>query len=163
MWFSKKKSGTDVKKPKIIVIGCGEHARMVIDNIEEQNKYEVFGLTTASKEELDRKICGYPVICKDEGIKDLLAQHKDIKGYILGVGMGNSGGMKVRMKIYTWLDKIIEAVNIIHPMAIISKQAKIGKGNLIEAFTKVANGAVVGLANGHAYNRARGNMYIFKP
>ena len=127
------------KKQKIIVAGCGEHARMTIDNIEEQGQYEIFGLTTNSDAELKKSIYGYPVLCKDEEIKALLKKNPDITGYILGVG-----NMKARFAVYTWLDKILEAVNIIHPMAIISKHATLGKGNLIEAFTKVANGAKIG-------------------
>ena len=35
-----------MNKDKIIVVGCGEQARVTIDNIEEQNKYDIFGLTT---------------------------------------------------------------------------------------------------------------------
>lgn len=126
-------------KQKIIVIGCGEHARMTIDNIKEQGMYEIFGLTTNTDAELGKRIYGYPVLCKDDGIKALLKKNPDIKGYILGVG-----NMKARLALYTWLDKILEAVNVIHPMAIVSEHAAIGKGNLIEAFTKVANGAKLG-------------------
>lgn len=127
------------KKKKILVVGCGEHARMVIDNIEEQGVYQIAGLTTHTDSELNRKIYGYPVLCKDEDITKLLAKKKDIKGYILGVG-----NMKTRAKIYAWLDQILEPVNVIHPKAIVSKHACIGKGNVIEAFTKVANGASIG-------------------
>ncbi len=127
------------RRKKIIVIGCGEHARMTIDNIKEQKMFDIFGLTTNSDSELGKRIDGYPVLCKDGDIKTLLKKNPVIKGYILGVG-----NMKSRFAIYTWLDKILEAVNVVHPMAIISKHAKIGQGNLIEAFTKIANGAKLG-------------------
>jgi len=128
-----------VQKEKIIVIGCGEHAKLVLDNLEDQNKYEVFGLTTIIDEELNQRIYGYPVVCKDSDIQSLLSNNSDIKGYILGVGK-----TKVRHKLYTWLDEYLEAVNIIHPSSIISKHAQIGKGNLIEIYTRVANGAIIG-------------------
>ncbi len=129
----------EMVKQKILVIGCGEHARMTMDNIEEQNRYEIFGLTTHLDEELNKRIYGYKVVCKDEQIKQLLAENPDIQGYVLGVG-----NMKARSKLYPWLDSFLEAVNIIHPAAIVSKHATIGKGNLIEAFTKIANSAKMG-------------------
>jgi len=128
-----------MSKTKIIVIGCGEHARMTIDNIEEQDKYEIFGCTTIKEEELNTQVYGYRVLCKDQDIEELLGSNPDIKGYVLGVG-----SMKVRHELSLWLDQICDAVNIIHPSSIISQHSKIGKGNLIEAFTKVANGATLG-------------------
>ena len=36
-------------KKKIIVIGCGEHSRVVIENLEQQNKYTIFGLVSEKK------------------------------------------------------------------------------------------------------------------
>ena len=126
-------------KKKIIVIGAGEHARMTIDNIEEQGVFQVFGLTTNIDDEIRKKVYGYQVVCSDKDIKDLLAKNPDIAGYVLG-----TGNLKVRHRLYTWLDTFMNAVNIIHPAAIVSRHASIGKGNLIEAFTKVANGARIG-------------------
>ena len=126
-------------KEKIIIVGCGEHARMVIDNIEDQDKYKIFGLTTNSSEELSKKIYGYPVICLDAEIRRLLLTNPDIKGYVLGVG-----NMKTRYRLSIWLDGILQPVNIIHRLSLISKYSQIGKGNLIEAFTKIANGAKIG-------------------
>ena len=126
-------------KEKIILIGCGEHAGMVIDNIEEQDKYELFGLVTNREEELGKKIYGYSVVCKDDEIKNLLNKNTDIKGYVLGIG-----NMKVRTKIFKLLDNFLIPVNIIHPTAAISKHAQIGKGNVIEAYTKIANGSKIG-------------------
>jgi sugar O-acyltransferase (sialic acid O-acetyltransferase NeuD family) len=126
-------------KKKIVVIGCGEHARMAIDNIEDQGQFEIFGLTTHLDEELNKKIYGHNVLCKDSQLEELLKKNPDIMGYVLGVG--NS---KARFRLYPWLDKLLSAVNIIHPAALISRHARLGKGNLIEAYTKVANGAVLG-------------------
>jgi sugar O-acyltransferase (sialic acid O-acetyltransferase NeuD family) len=126
-------------KEKIILIGCGEHARMVIDNIEEEGRYEVFGLVTNLRNELGSKVYGYNVVCMDEDIRTLLSENRDIAGYFLGIG-----NMKLRAEMYPQLDSLLAPINIIHPTAIVSKHAKIGRGNIFEAFTKIANGAVVG-------------------
>lgn len=126
---------------KIILFGCGEHARMVIDNIEDQGKYAVAGLLTNDPAELGKEIYGYKVIGLDGDILEILKSDPSITGYFLGVG-----NMKVRAKLAAWLDSAcgVPAVNIIHPLALVSKHAIIGWGNIFEAYTKVANGAVVG-------------------
>lgn len=128
-------------KQKIILVGCGEHARMVIDNIEEQGGYSIFGLTTNTDIEKNTSVMGYPVVCLDKDIPKLLHDNPDIKGYFLCVGVKK---MKIRYLIYSEIDKLIEPINIIHPASIISKYSHIGKGNLIEAYTKIANGVKMG-------------------
>lgn len=125
----------------IILLGCGEHAQMVIDNIEQENKYRIVGLTTNDDSELGKIIYNYQVLCKDEDIPNLLDENQNIKGYFLGIG-----NMKVREKVAKWLDEnvSIKPVNIVHPTAIISEHCKIGYGNIFEAYTKVANNATIG-------------------
>lgn len=130
-------------KPTIIVIGCGEQARVTIDIIEDQGKYDIFGLVTNDDAELNTRVYSYPVVCKDEDIPRMIAENKDITGYFLGVGVG-TGSMERRREIYTRLDPILEAVNVIHPESVISRYAKMGKGNVLEAYTRLANGVTIG-------------------
>lgn len=130
-------------RERIIVIGCGEHARVSIDAIEDQNKYEIVGLVTNSDDELHRRVCGYEVICKDTDVERLLLDNTHIKGYFLGVGI-ESGSMARRYELYSVLDKLLTAVNVISPECVISRYARIGKGNFLEAYTRIANGATVG-------------------
>ena len=128
-------------KKRIIVVGCGEHARMVIDNIEDVGNFKIIGLTTNEPNEVSKRIYGYPVLCLDQAIPELIKDEK-IDGYILGIGI--SQRMKIRKNVYTWIDSLLCPVNVIHPLCVISKHAKIGNGNIFEAYTKVANGAIVG-------------------
>lgn len=130
-----------IKMIDIILLGCGEHAQMVIDNIEQENKFRIVGLTTNDDNELNKIIYKYKVICKDEDIPTYVANNSNIKGYFLGIG-----NMKVREKVSSWLEKnlTINPVNIIHPTAIVSQHCEIGVGNIFEAYTKIANNAKVG-------------------
>ncbi len=134
-----------MKKNKIIIVGAGEQARVTIDNIEEQNKYEIFGLIAADNEDnISSKIYGYNILCKDRELPELLNSNKDIKHYILGLGISVGGSLIHRESIYKKLDKIIHPANIIHPTANISVRAKIGNGNIIEAYSKICNGVSIG-------------------
>ena len=128
-------------KEKIVIIGTGQHARMLIELIEEQEKFTIFGLISKKPER--KKILNYPILCTDKDLKKLLKENKDIKNYVCGIG-DNSGGMIVRKKIINYFDQILYPANIISPKSMISKYAKIGKGNIIEAFAKIMNGAKIG-------------------
>jgi len=125
----------------IVLFGCGEHARMVIDNIEEQNKYTLVGLLTNNDSELNQHVYDYKVIGRDSDIFQIMKDNPNITGYFLGIG-----NMKIREKIADWMQRNVslKAVNIIHPKSNVSKYATIGYGNIFEAYSKIANGAVVG-------------------
>lgn len=134
----------DIMREKIILIGCGEHARMVIDNIEEIKNIEIFGLITSIAADVGKRMYGYAILGTNEDIDDIFKANEDLTGYFLTIGQLKDGNMSVREKMYQRLDKSYRAINVIHPAAIVSAYAIIGHGNIFEAYTKVANGAKVG-------------------
>ena len=131
------------KKDQLIIFGTGQHAKVCIDNIEDQGKYKIFGLVTNKKDEVNKSVNGHKIVCLDNDIKKLISENKDIKNYFLGFGP-SSGSMQKRFDMYTKLDKILNPVNIIHPLSLISKYSKIGKGNVIEAYAKICNNVILG-------------------
>ena len=128
---------------KIIIFGCGEHTRVVIENLEHQNKYKIFGLVADKDFHSKKKIFGYDIVCQDTDLNKFLSDNRDIKSYVLGVGVVD-GNMLKRSKLSKKLDNFLESINVIHPNVVISEKAKIGKGNIIEAFTKISSSSVVG-------------------
>lgn len=131
-------------KEKVILIGCGEHARMVIDNIEEIKTIEIFGLVTSIVEDVGKRMYGYTVLGTNDDIDEIFRSNPDLTGYFLTIGQLKEGNMSAREKMYRRLDQSYRAINVIHPAAIVSEHAHIGRGNIFEAYTKVANGARVG-------------------
>ena len=98
-----------MQKNKIIIIGTGEQSKVTIDNIEEQSKYEIFGLIDSDESnQVNSKIYGYNVVCTDSNIEKLINENKDIIGYILGVGIGIDGSLKIRDKL---IKKLIILLN----------------------------------------------------
>ncbi|NTV91172.1 MAG: acetyltransferase, partial [Clostridiales bacterium] len=61
-------------KERIILIGCGEHARMIIDNVDQIRNIEIFGLIAADKLDIGQKIMGYEVVCADNEVDFLLRE-----------------------------------------------------------------------------------------
>lgn len=126
---------------KLLIIGTGQHARMLVELIEEQAKFQIVGFV--SKETQKKKIYNYPIVCTDSSLKSFLKKNPSIKYYACGVG-DNCGGMIGRRKIIENFDKQLIAATIISPKAYISKYARIEKGCVIEAFAKIMNGVKIG-------------------
>ncbi len=111
---------------KVIVIGDGGHAKVVIDIIECENKYEIIGVT--SKDKTHGKFFGYDILGNDSVLIDYFK--KGIKNVAIGVG-GFTDNV-LRKKIFEKLDAIgFNIINAIHPSAVVSKYAKLGRGVVI--------------------------------
>ena len=128
---------------KIVIIGSGEHAKIVIENILEQNTYQPYGMVSFNKNEKNKQYYGCKVICSFNNLRSFLKK-KNRKNMFFFMGIGTiKGNMSVRAKIFNEVKKFLKPINIINPKSHVSKYSKIGKGNLIEAFG-VGAGAVVG-------------------
>lgn len=126
---------------KVIIVGCGQHANVVLYNLKSQSKYEALGFFDLNIEKIGAEIHGLKVLeCyKNCDLKELIDKYKTNKFFI---GFGN---MKYRKPVYEeFVSAGWEAVNIYHPNAVISKEAKIGKGVLIEAGCLITPNPIIG-------------------
>lgn len=128
-----------MEKEKIVIVGCGQHAHVVIYNLKMQDKYEVACLVDSNVTNIGKNVYGYSVVGTYENLDEIKEVYKTNKFFI---GFGN---MKYRKLVY---DKFIadgwEAVNIIHPDAVISSDAILGKGILIECGCLITPNPVIG-------------------
>ena len=124
----------------IIVVGSSGHAKVVIDCIEKENKYEIIGLLDRFRE-VGSSSFGYKIIGKEEDLQNLIKKHK-IEGGIIAIGDNF-----IRYTVY---DKILKDVpqfnfiKVIHPSAQIARNVLIGKGTVIMANTTISSEATVG-------------------
>ena len=131
---------------KIIVIGSGGHAKVVIDIIHQMNAHKIIGVTTNSLE-VNSSFCGYPILGDDS----VLEKYKMNDG-IMHIAMG-VGGFKdniIRKKIYTNVKSLgMTFINVIHPHSIISKSTQIGEGVtiypgvVINTDVKIGNNVII--------------------
>lgn len=125
----------------IIIIGCGQHANVVLYNMEQQGIYKAIGFFDADHEKVGKSFHGLNVLeCyKGCSLKKLIDKYGTNKFFI------GFGDMNYRKLVYEeFIDSGWVAVNIYHPNAIISKEAKIGKGVLIEAGCIITPNPVIG-------------------
>lgn len=116
-------------KNKVIVIGAGGHAKVVIDCIEQENKYAIDAVVDDNY--------------KDRSIFEFQVNQKDNEGQYAGqttiIAIGNAA---IRKRMAQMLQS--EFVSTIHPTAVISKHAKVGVGSQIFASAVVNAGAEIG-------------------
>lgn len=130
-----------MEKEKIVIIGAGQHARVVLYNVEEQNKYEVIGFLDSDDNRIGKIFEGKEILgnYQKENLKEFSKKIGTNKFFI---GFGN---MKYRKKVFDYfINNGWEAVNIIHPNAVVSKNARLGKGILIECGCLITPNPVIG-------------------
>ncbi|MEH1739362.1 acetyltransferase [Fusobacterium varium] len=126
-------------KEKIILVGSGQHARVVLYNIKEQNKYKVIGFLDSDEKKRGNLYEGIPVLGTYNNLEDIKEKYKTNKFFIA------FGDMKNRKKIFEYfIENNWETINIIHPKAIISNDAKLGKGILIECGCLITPNPIIG-------------------
>ncbi|MCL5127867.1 MULTISPECIES: acetyltransferase [unclassified Algibacter] len=118
---------TPAEKPGIVVIGASGHASVIIDIIERQNKYIIFGLIDSFKP-VGTKLFSYEVLGTEDCIPELIKKNKIIGG-IIGIG-DNYDRYKMHLKIES-LKVNFKYVSAVHPNAIIGKNVNIKQGTVV--------------------------------
>lgn len=116
---------------KIIIIGDGGHAQVVIDIINEMilsgEKLIIKGVTSVSRPR-GEKFMEHEILGND----DELINYKNDKDILIAIGVGGFRDNRLREKIYNTIKEIgFDFLNVIHPSAILSKTTILGKGIVI--------------------------------
>ena len=131
-------------KEKILLVGAGQHARVVLYNIQEQNKYDVIGILDKNldKAKEEKFFEGIPILDIDYSKIDLKELKEKLGTDKFFISFGN---MKYRKKVWElFKNSGWNSVNIIHPNAVISKNAKLGEGILIECGCLITPNPIIG-------------------
>jgi len=113
-------------KEKIFVFGASGHAKVVIDIIEREARYEIAYLVDDAPALKGCDIYGYRVI---GGKSELLAVRSGIAGGIVAIGSN-----RVRMQVASWLcENGFALVTATHPSAQIARGVSVGNGSVIMA------------------------------
>lgn len=116
----------------LLLIGCGGHARSLIDVVETSDCWHVLGLVGLS-EQVGQELLGYPVLGSDQ---DLPALRDRCDHAILAVGQ--VGLNSIRQRLSTVLSRFgFNMPTVISQHAVVSRHANLGAG------TSVGHGVVV--------------------
>jgi len=132
-------------KNNVIIFGASAHAKVVIDTIEQQNKYNIVGLVDEHRLK-DINFFGYKIIGVDADLESLIQQHK-IFGGIVAIG-DNLKRRKIMLQTTKQFPNF-KFITAIHPKTYIARDVSIGAGSLImpgaiiNSSTKIGIGCIV--------------------
>jgi sugar O-acyltransferase (sialic acid O-acetyltransferase NeuD family) len=125
---------------KVIGIGAGGHSRVVIDILSFNPEIHITGLVDNNPDLQNKEKFGLKILGSDSILPKLHA--RGVSYVFIGVGMVKD--LEKRKKLYEQAQKNgFIVISAIHPKAIISGQAKIGKGVTIMAGAIINSGAVI--------------------
>lgn len=126
-------------KEKVIIIGDGGHAKIVIDILQMMDCYELVGVTSIDKNK--GSFYGLPILGNDNILEEYYK--KGIKN--IAIGIGGFRDNKLRTKIFNNFEsKGFNIINAIHPKSIISNSVTLGKGVVIFAGVILNSEVMVG-------------------
>ena len=123
-------------KKKLIIVGAGGHARVVLDTVLKNGDYEVIGFADDHLFTGMEVSEGYQVIASTNSL-DMFRD--SIDHFIVAVGDN-----KARSFLFQNLKNNYEPATIIHPDATIAKNVEIGEGTVILAQSVVNSHVKIG-------------------
>ena len=137
-----------MRKPSLLLIGAGGHAKSCIDTIEQEDKYQVIGLV-GTPNEVGTEVLGYEVL----GADDVLADLVNLAQFAL-IAVGQTGVNEIRSSLFARALKLgFEFPVVRSPVAYVSPHALIGSGTVVLHNATVTAGATIGsncIINSHA-------------
>lgn len=128
-----------MNKQKVFLIGGGGHCHSCIDVIEAENQYEIVGIFDL-KENIGKKVLGYPILDVDQNIKEYFHITK-----LVLITLGQIKNPDIRAKKYFELKAAgAEFVTCISPRAHVSQHASVGAGTIVMHDALVNANSVVG-------------------
>lgn len=128
-------------KRKVIGIGAGGHAKVLLDIIRLMTGFEVVGLLDRNRVLHGQVLEGVTVLGGDELLPGLFQE--GVRWAFLGIG--GVGDNEPRAKLFEKMKALgFEFVNAVHPAAVIAASVSMGQGVAIMAGTVVNPGARLG-------------------
>lgn len=119
----------------LLVIGCGGHARSVIDVVEAGREWQIVGMV-GLPHQVGSTILGYPVIATDA---DLYSLRRLYSTAVLAIGQLPSPTLRQRLASLL-SDLGFHSPTLVSPHSVVSPHAQLGAG------TVVCHGAIVNVA-----------------
>ncbi len=114
---------------KIAIVGSSGHARVIIDIVEREGRYQIAGLLDDYRR-VGEQTLGYEILGQVEALPRLIASH-DLRGAIVAIGDN-----MFRSKVVDRIRKLCPSlpfVSAIHPSASVAKSASVAEGSAIMA------------------------------
>jgi len=125
---------------KILVVGSSGHARVVIDIVQQEGRYEIVGLVDRYRC-VDETVLGYPIVGGEEDLPDLMLS-KSVTGIVVAIGDNF-----VRSQMADFIERHCPElcfISAIHPRASIAPSVSVGEGTVAMAGAVVNANSSIG-------------------
>jgi UDP-perosamine 4-acetyltransferase len=123
---------------RIVVVGAGGHAKVVLESLAASEVNEIVGLTDPDRGKWGTLLGGYPVLGGDDVLPTLRGEGVD--GAIIALGAN-----RLRSRLFEHAIALgFKMVNAIHPRSWISPSARIGDGVVVMAGAVINANARIG-------------------
>jgi len=113
----------------IVIAGSSGHAKVIIDIVQQEGKYNIAGLLDRSRK-IGDEILGYQVLGMEEDLPELIKVHS-LRGAIVAIG-DNFNRSRVVAHVQQTSPEL-PFVCAIHPKASIAIEVSVGEGTVIMA------------------------------
>lgn len=128
-----------IMKKKIVIWGASGHAMVVADIIRLQGEYEIFGfLDNINPTRHNTEFCGATILGGGEQLDAI--RKKGVKHIVFGFA-DNVARNRLAREV---LEMELSLATIIHPAAVVSKDASMGAGSVVCAGAVIGPGAKIG-------------------
>lgn len=129
------------KKPLCVILGGGGHARVLIDCLRESGIAQPFSILDSDSSKKGKELLGVPILGGDDLLPQLVG--RGVTHFV--VGLGSVGDHRPRQRLFELgLAHYLEPLTVIHPSAVCSKEAKIGRGSQLLPRSIVNAGSKIG-------------------
>lgn len=125
---------------KIILLGASDHARLIIDTVEKEQRFAILGLLDQNKPE-GAECLGYAVMGKVTDLPAVMAAHGALSGLI---AIGDNWVRRQVARLVAGIVPEFNYVSTIHPSAQIARNVSIGEGTVVMAAAVINANARVG-------------------
>jgi UDP-perosamine 4-acetyltransferase len=117
-------------RERVIGVGAGGHAKVLIEILRLRDQFELVGLLDPDPKMRGKLILGAPILGDDSRLVELM--ESGILHFFVGVGsVSDSSHRKYLFEMCTALG--MEPITSIHPSAVVSPSAEVGRGCMILA------------------------------
>jgi len=126
---------------RVVGIGAGGHAKIIIDMLQLRGEYEIAGLVDSNPELVGTQVLGVPVLGGDDLLPKLVRE-----GVAHAfVGVASLTNILLNKRVFDQACELgFNLINVIHPTAVVSPSVRMGSGNRIFAGAIINPDAVLG-------------------
>ena len=124
----------------VVIFGASGHGSVVLDCIEQENKYSVVGFVDSFKKK-GTKINGYEVLGGEGDLLHIIEKYAIYGGI---VAVGDNWQRKQFVERILEISPDFNFVNVIHPNSVLGKDISMGIGNAIMPGAIINSNAIIG-------------------